>query len=652
MPDQPSRRLRLSARVILPPLLVFVLAAAAYTATLAPGVLGGDAGELQFVPHILSLSHPTGYPLQTLLNKLWTSVLPFGSVAWRTNLLSALAAASGVALVWALVRRSTGSWLAASAGTLLLAVSPVYWGQAVLGDKYALNGFLTALLLVAAWRFARRPGSAASWAALGAAAGLGLAHHRSFLAFGPVLAVFGLYWARGALKRPVLWLAGAAGLIAPLLLYAYVPLASQRALPPYQPPIHSVQELAAYLQDAGYLGQVGLLPKPENIAAYVQTLVANFGWLALALGGAAVVAALVRRKQPAWLLFLLSSFLIQAYLTQNYAVPRQFVFYIPAYVCLAVLLGTAAGLAFQPAAEPRAPAQEVSQRAWSVTLLWILPLFLLAAGLVRLPGQWRVQLAEQTVETPLNLFRQDLKSGRRGDRMAASLALAPPRSLISADWEQATALWYAQQVDGVCPDCLILSQMENNLQQHSEQAAAEGRPLLVARTVNGAGDWSEPTALGPLAWLQGQPAGAVPPGLTGLDIRFDGTVSLLGYTWPLGVPQVQRGRVLPVALAWQALSPAPDYALSLRLLNGEKKVWQADLNAPVLGMQPFSKLAPGQVIQDYYEIPLGEEAAPGRYALTLLLYEAKDGGFTNAEATDANGQSLGSMVEVLAFDLP
>lgn len=33
-----------------------------YTRTLCPGVLGGDAGELQFVPAILSLPHPTGTP--------------------------------------------------------------------------------------------------------------------------------------------------------------------------------------------------------------------------------------------------------------------------------------------------------------------------------------------------------------------------------------------------------------------------------------------------------------------------------------------------------------------------------------------------------------------------------------------------------------
>ncbi len=276
---------------------------------------------------------------------------------------------------------------------------------------------------------------------------------------------------------------------------------------------------------------------------------------------------------------------------------------------------------------------------------------LLAAGLARAPAQWRMQTAQQRVETPLDLYRQDLKVGGRGDRMAASLALAPPRALISANWEQATALWYAQQVDGICPDCLIFSQSENSLQQHSEQAAAEGRPFLVARTVNGAGDWSEPTSAGALAWLKGQPDETIPGGLTGLNFRFDGALRLLGYSWPLGTPELDRGKVLPMSLAWQVLAPPPDYAVSLRLMNGETTVWQADQGAPVLGMQPFSKLALHQVVEDYYEIPIPPDAPPGHYVLSLLLYQARDGGFVDAGATDAQGQPVGGPVPLLAFDL-
>src|SRR5690349_15225230 len=79
-------------------LVVGTIAFAVYVLTLSRGVLGGDAGELQFVPPILGLTHPTGYPLQVLLHFAW-SFLPIGSVAYRQNLLDALIAACAVGVV-------------------------------------------------------------------------------------------------------------------------------------------------------------------------------------------------------------------------------------------------------------------------------------------------------------------------------------------------------------------------------------------------------------------------------------------------------------------------------------------------------------------------------------------------------------------------
>src|SRR5437867_8676283 len=73
-----------------------------YGLTCAPGVQGGDSGEFQFVAYILGIPHPPGYPLYALVGRLWTLVLPFGEVAYRMNLLSAVfAAATLAAAAWA-----------------------------------------------------------------------------------------------------------------------------------------------------------------------------------------------------------------------------------------------------------------------------------------------------------------------------------------------------------------------------------------------------------------------------------------------------------------------------------------------------------------------------------------------------------------------
>ena len=81
---------------------------ALYALTAAPSiaVLFDDSLEFQLVLPTLGIAHPTGYPLYTLLGALWSRVLwPFGSWAWRVNLLSALAAGATAGLVFALGQR-------------------------------------------------------------------------------------------------------------------------------------------------------------------------------------------------------------------------------------------------------------------------------------------------------------------------------------------------------------------------------------------------------------------------------------------------------------------------------------------------------------------------------------------------------------------
>ncbi|PIV53793.1 MAG: hypothetical protein COS17_01985, partial [Elusimicrobia bacterium CG02_land_8_20_14_3_00_37_13] len=45
-----------------------------------------DAGEMATVIHTLSVAHPPGYPLYTLIGKIFVLLIPFGNVAYRLNL--------------------------------------------------------------------------------------------------------------------------------------------------------------------------------------------------------------------------------------------------------------------------------------------------------------------------------------------------------------------------------------------------------------------------------------------------------------------------------------------------------------------------------------------------------------------------------------
>src|SRR5581483_7271994 len=89
---------------------------ALYIRTAAPSVLSGDSAEFQLAAPLLGVPHPTTYPLYILLGKLATLLVPFGDLAWRVTLVSAISAALAVALFYLLAQRLVGSAPAAAVG--------------------------------------------------------------------------------------------------------------------------------------------------------------------------------------------------------------------------------------------------------------------------------------------------------------------------------------------------------------------------------------------------------------------------------------------------------------------------------------------------------------------------------------------------------
>ena len=113
-------------------LIVFVL----YLLTLGDHVGSADTFEWQVVMPQLSIGHPTGYPLFIMLGKLF-SLLPLGSMAWRTNLVSATFATLVVLLVFRLLRSPGVDRRAAALAALALAGSNVLEPVGRSGSVYA-----------------------------------------------------------------------------------------------------------------------------------------------------------------------------------------------------------------------------------------------------------------------------------------------------------------------------------------------------------------------------------------------------------------------------------------------------------------------------------------------------------------------------------
>ena len=87
----------------IPPGLLTISLMIVFVTTLAPGLTwangGSDGGDLIAAAARGGIAHPTGYPLYLLLARLF-QFLPLGSLAFRTNLMSALATALAAALVY------------------------------------------------------------------------------------------------------------------------------------------------------------------------------------------------------------------------------------------------------------------------------------------------------------------------------------------------------------------------------------------------------------------------------------------------------------------------------------------------------------------------------------------------------------------------
>jgi hypothetical protein len=171
-----------------------------YAYALAPSIVGGDSGELAAVLASGGIAHPPGYPLYSLLGRVFAA-LPFGLGAIRTNLLSALLAATTVVVLFKLITNalhphSRNRYWIPLLCSALFAFSSLVWPYAEITEVFALNNCLLALFLFVLFR-AFQEGSQTSAKVAFLLAGLGCSHHSSFIFMAiPALTAFVL------LKRP------------------------------------------------------------------------------------------------------------------------------------------------------------------------------------------------------------------------------------------------------------------------------------------------------------------------------------------------------------------------------------------------------------------------------------------------------------------
>jgi len=197
-----------------------------YALGACPTIYVGDSGELVTAVYTLGIPHPPGSPLYVLAGKLWTLLLPVGSIAYRMSLFSAAAAAAASALLYRLCRRIGLDVVPAVLAALLLAFSPSFWGEANVQRVYALGALFVVLATDAAFRWDRdRDPRHLAFAFF--LSGLGATAHIFMTVYAAALGAFVVLREPSILLRPRQLLAAAGALAAGLIGYLYLPLRSR-----------------------------------------------------------------------------------------------------------------------------------------------------------------------------------------------------------------------------------------------------------------------------------------------------------------------------------------------------------------------------------------------------------------------------------------
>jgi hypothetical protein len=406
---------------------------AVYLVTLAPGLTwanqGADGGDLISAAAVLGIAHPTGYPTYLLLARLF-QCLPIGSLAYRTNLLSALCAALTAGLTAVLTRRYSGQAkpFAEPAGLLAglaFGLSPLFWSQAVITEVYTLQALCVALVL---WSLSGDGGGARD-VRTGALVGLALGNHLTSLFLLPVcLAVMGRRegrWQFGALAR----LAG--GLAVGLLVYLYVPLRAL-AMPPINWGNPSSWEGFWWLVSAQpYQGLAFKAPLPDvwtRVQAWAGLIVAQFGWPGMLVGFYGLFfgrgASAAAKGITSWLVAGFSIFAI------GYAAPDSSMYLLPAFLAFAIWIGLGLAAALEGLA---------TRPYWPAALAGV---FLL---LVLVNAGWHWREVDASRDNRAEAFGQ------------AVMRAAPPAALVFVREDRDTfAVWYFHFALRERPDISVL----------------------------------------------------------------------------------------------------------------------------------------------------------------------------------------------------
>ncbi|MCB8967619.1 MAG: DUF2723 domain-containing protein [Ardenticatenaceae bacterium] len=632
-------------------LLLWLLLAPIYLLTMSTAVGRADTFEFQVVAPQLGIAHPTGYPLYLLLGKLWTLLIPLGSVAWRLNVGTAVYALLATTLLYLTGLRLLRQPIPALLGAITLGITPTFWSQAIAAEVYSLHALIVSSVLLLALHLlptqlaknSQQPAAAErqqitdqqlpgkmmrDWRPLAMVflVGLGLTNHLTSVFLLPTAGLALLFI--GAISQQKSLRSNLRSLftfalffLLPLTLYAYLPL-RWAALHDEGMGFGRFLDwvIGGRFQDA--LQWAAWLHDPTRYAIIGRLLVDNWGALNLALAAIGLLYLAIRHWRAALLLFL--AWFGFSFYALNYYVPDLAVFLMGAHVVLTLwwMAGAAALLHISSVAVRTA----IPTLQAAVYTLLFMPALLLSMTTWPLVDQAQddglMQWGTAVLDLPL----------------AANAA-------ILADSEKIAPLYYLQQAEGVRPDLdIMVLPDEAAYRAELDKRIAAGQTVYLARFLPGLEGIYHLRAFGPLTEVSPKPLTQLPPTATPTTLSWQG-VELAGYVLASASPY--GARETAVTLYWQTSQPITQSLYVYVRWQG-----QAPLNASgqhaAHNNYPTLAWDAGELVSDFYRLP--HPVSP--VAQTLALQVALAPPFTPAAALPWETVTTVNVPATAALTLP
>ena len=341
-------------------ILTVLLAAgslAVYAGTVCPTVSFTDNGELATVAATLGIAHPTGYPLFSILGRVWTMAPLWSSVIARLNMLGAIYTASASALLFHLlltVRRSVRLFggaaprgrshvLAAWGAAVAFAFSATVWDQATAIEVYGLHLVLAitaAMFLVRGMdKQLRRPEELSRSLIMGAfTLGLSFSNHMTTILLAPAMLYlyFRAFRVNSRSLRRVARLAP--WFLLALSLYLYLPIRSAAQPPTDWGHPATWERFIRHVSGSQYRVWMfsGAEVMQKQLAYFAGQFLSEFHWILVPVLLLGAVAGFRRsRRWSVFVLLLAATTLLYA---SNYDIFDIDSYFLTAYVAVAMVL--------------------------------------------------------------------------------------------------------------------------------------------------------------------------------------------------------------------------------------------------------------------------------------------------------------------------